>query len=111
MQQIITFRHPYHKLDLPEFTTIRGKTFFSKFEIEESVLIKTPSASFSAIVVDIQLLKIRDIPFETLRIDTNYGRHSISNRSDFLKLINSFRTGHMPIANEDSTVTLLTLRK
>ncbi len=112
MQIKINFQHPYYKLDEPEFTTIRGKSWFNKVKNfpDVTLLIKGKLLCQAEITSTI-MQNIGNIPLDQLKMDAEYPGYIINSHQDFLTLLNSFRASYMPHAMLESAVTIIYLKK
>jgi len=107
----IVFRHRYHKLAQPEFTTIRGKSQFKRRKVGDRVTIATPDGLFFAEIVALELKRVRDLPLEFLKADAEYPGCVIGRHEHFVNLLNSFRAPAWTRATLDSELTIISLRR
>ena len=108
----ITFRHRYHKLLKPEFTTIRGRSWLKR-KAGERVPVKTPDGYFEAVVVFVEPRRIADLSVEFLKADAEYPGFVITDRQQFVALLNSFIPKHWgrPPVTVDSEMAVVALRR
>ena len=110
--QIINFKHHYYKLINDEFTTIRGKTSFKKFKVDELVQINKQKVPYcKSVILEIELRRIIDLDFEFLKEDSEYKEFSIKNKNDFVEFLNSFLPSFYTKSTIYSEKTVLYLKK
>ena len=107
----ITFRHRYHKLAKPEFTTIRGAAQFKRLKVGRVVRVETPDEDFDATITALDLRRVSDMPVEFLKADAEYPGFVIEDRQSFVNLLNSFRAPAWEQVKMDSELTVITLKK
>lgn len=106
------FQHDYYKLEKNEFTILRGKTKFKKYNVGEHVVIQKHKRFFCFAVVEKKVLvPIRELTLEFLKRDGESPGVLIKSHEDFVKLINSFRPPFYHQATLDSLVSVFFLRK
>ena len=118
-EPVFTFRHAYHKLGRPVFTTIRGKGHFKKLKVGQRVLLECPSASSggiwrgqaAALVTGLELRRVRELPLELLKADAEWPGNTIGEHQHFINLLNSFRAPAWDRVTMDSELTVITLEK
>ena len=107
----IKFRHRYHKLTKPEFTTIRGAAQFTRLKVGQRVAIETPDGNFEAEITALELRRVQSLTIEFLNDDASYPGFVISSYLDFVHLLNSFRAPMWTQVTIDSELTIITLKK
>ncbi len=85
----LKFSEEYFKLELDEFTTIRGKNY-PLFEGDVVEIVVKGAILFKAKVTGIYIRKIKDISLSLLQIDGEYPGYEIHSHDDFLKLLRRF---------------------
>ena len=108
---VIRFKHSYHKLDWDIFTTIRGKSYFRKSALGQTVTVEHPGRSFIAKIVLLQLCTVDSLPVEFLKKDAEYPGFTISSQQDFCNLLNSFRAPFWTQVTIETEMTIITLEK
>jgi hypothetical protein len=108
---IIKFRHQYHKLSRPEFTTIRGKSQFQKYRGGEIVVIEAPAGSFKAEVTGVDLQKPAEMPLAFIKADAEYPGFILKSVDEFITLLNSFRAPAWKKASKDEPMAVIHLKK
>lgn len=111
MNKPIKFRHRYHKLAQPQFTTIRGKAKFKQIKTNDVLEVETPDENFSARVVGLELKRVADMELSFLKLDAEYPGCVISEHRHFVNLLNSFRAPCWAQVTLESELTILTLRR
>lgn len=111
MSDPIKFRHRYNKLSQPVFTTIRGKAQFKRLKIGQHVDIESPDGNFKAKVLKLELKRVADMDIAFLKADAEYPGFVISDKTDFIKLLNSFRSPAWSQVALDSELTIITLQE
>jgi hypothetical protein len=107
----LPFGHAYYKLDVNQFTTIRGKSYFKALKIGEQITANYKGKKFQTEIVNLELKPISEIPLEVLKLDAEYPDFVIASYQDFVELINTFRAGFMPKVTLESKMTIITLKK
>lgn len=107
----LTFRHRYHKLAKPVFSTIRGKARFKKYRIGQTLTCETPDGNFTAVVTALEIKRVKDIPIEFLKADAEFPGCTLSNHTQFANLLNSFRAPFWSQVGPDTEMTVITLKK
>lgn len=110
-QTEIKFRHKYRKLSADTFTTVRGKSQFTRCQVGGEMLVITPDEKFVAVVEAKTLEKISNMDVAFLKADAEYGDFKINSRQDFVDLLNSFRAPLWTRVTLDSEMTVLRLRR
>lgn len=108
----ITFRHRYHKLLNRRFTTVRGKSWLKR-KVGERVEVATPDEVFTADVVSVEPRRIASMTVEFLKEDADHPGFVVSDRPDFVALLNSFIPKHWgrPPVTVDSEMAVVTLER
>ncbi|MBN2643020.1 MAG: hypothetical protein JXR78_15315 [Victivallales bacterium] len=100
MKNYISFCRNYHKLGDEGFTTIRGASAIKEYHEGQIVdILKTdvyPSGGKGellcrAIIVDMEVLPLIDIPLDVLQRDGAFGKWKPGSHAEFMGLINSMR--------------------
>ena len=73
------------------------------------VICETLTGRRTATVIYARQMRICDVRLTTLKRDAEYPGLKINSREDFVRLINSLRTGHMPMATLESEITVIML--
>ena len=108
----INFCHRYHKLSGQTFTTIRGKSWFNKIKVGETVTCHAPGEKdFPCLVGRKELVTISQMPIEFLKSDAEYPGFTFDNHLAFVALLNSFRRRTKIKLCADDEVTVLTLQR
>lgn len=107
------FRHRYHKLAQPEFTTIRGAAQFKRLEVGQVVECDTKDGKFDAVVTGLEHRTIGSMTDEFLSADGSHPGCTVRDREDFARLVNSFIPKHWgrPKVTLETYMTVIHLRK
>lgn len=88
---MVSFKHPYTKLNYPIFTTIRSVDYMKKNNLNigsiDSVIVEGINKG-NAILIGYYDSPINDMPFELLKYDTS--PLVCNTYDDFIKILNSF---------------------
>lgn len=109
--ELIQFRHNYHKLGLPVFTTIRGKAKFKKLKVNQIVQLATPRELFTAKIIALELRKVSDMEIDFLKADAEWPGNVITTREQFVKLLNSFRAPQWSQVTLETELCIITLER
>lgn len=110
---VIKFKHNYFKLGDHKFTTIRGKSWYKKIDVGDTVELHTPTGIREAKVVKVELKRIDKMLLSQLKKDGEYPGFKIENSLQFVSLLNSFRRPmwtSKPVAPDDE-MTVITLQQ
>jgi hypothetical protein len=108
---VIKFKHAYYKLGNATFTTIRGKSYFRRFEPDQLVTVEYPGGMFVARILGLQVCTIESLPVAFLKNDAEYPGFTFSSQQDFCDLLNSFRARFWTQVTPQSEMTIITLEK
>lgn len=106
----IKFSHHYDKLDDREFTTIRGKSHFHRYNPGEVVNIVFDGEILgTAEITKMKLVAIKDISLSLLKKDVAINKITIKSYNAFINFINRLRKRH-PIETDEEPVTIFWLK-
>ncbi len=92
MKEAFNFSQHYYKLDDAIFTTIRGSSAGNDYKIGQTVKIKVKRKMLGeAKIMQMERVRIKDIPLSTLKTDGEYPDRIINSHQDFIDLLNEFR--------------------
>lgn len=87
----INFQHKYWKLDNESFSTIRGKSYYEKYEPGEIVCISLNREKLGIAQIDlVKIERICDLSLDFLKQDGEYEGFTINSHQEFVDLLNSF---------------------
>lgn len=113
MIMTINFLHRYHKLDLDEFTTVRGPSWLKSLRPGEKVRITLRNKWLcDALVTSMSMVRVGDMAVEFLNQDAEYqGGKPIASHQDFIDLLNSFRSPAWKQATIDDKLVVIHLKR
>jgi hypothetical protein len=113
MKKTFKFRHRYHKLEHPEFTTIRGSAQHRRLMVGEVVECDTKDGKFDARITRLSHRRVGSMSDEFLAADASYPDHPVRDRADFVRLVDGFIPKHWnrPPVTLDTYMTVIYLRK
>jgi len=104
MKDYFFYTHPYYKIELDEYTSVRGLDSLDYYELNQKIEAKRDyGIHHSAIIIRIETRKISSLSLEFLKKDCEYPGFEINSKEEFIQVINSFRKNkksHVKLEND-----------
>lgn len=104
MKDYFFYTHPYYKIELNEYTSVRGLDSLDYYKLNQKIEAKRDyGIHHSAIIIKIETRKISSLSLNFLKKDCEYPGFEINSKEEFIQVINSFRKNkktHVKLEND-----------